>query len=66
MAQDCREGGATALPAPKKSLEGTVVALVDRVFLLNLVLGVAPAANVQQRDMSSAFVFMRTFFLASA
>ena len=46
------EGGATALPATKKRLEGAFVAVVDGVGVLGVGLLVTPRTNVSQRDVS--------------
>ena len=46
MAGDGWEGGATALPATKKRLEGAFVAVVNGVWVLDVGLLVATGADV--------------------
>ena len=62
MAEDAREGGATTLPAPKKRLEGALVAVVTRMWISGVRLGVTATADMLQRGVGIRRVLVRAFF----
>ena len=60
-----REGGATALPAPKKSLERTIFAFLERVSLRSFPFGMTTTAVMVQGNLVIGFVLVRSFFITT-
>ena len=65
MAEEGWESGATALPAPKKSLERALLAVEDAVSLLLVVFLETPRADVQQRDVGVGGLLVSRLLIAT-